>query len=70
MEIQENEYGDMFVCADDFSEEQPIHPGVWACINWEADLPDDLHLLEDEFSEWGCVFESSNPANQEAKENP
>ena len=54
-------------CADDFAEEQPIHPGVWAGINWEADIPDDLRLLK--LSEWDCVFgkenrESSNPPNK------
>ena len=59
-------------CADDFAEEQPIHPGEWAGINWEADIPDDLRLLPDELSEWDCVFgkenrESSNPPNKKRK---
>ena len=59
-------------CVDDFAEEQPIHPGVWAGINWEADIPDDLRLVPDELSEWDCVFgkenrESSNPPNKKRK---
>ena len=31
-------------CANDFAEEQPIHPQVWAGINWAADIPEDLHF--------------------------
>ena len=31
-------------CADDFAEAQPIHPQVWAGINWEAEISDDLHF--------------------------
>jgi len=45
---KENEHGDTFdfesFCADDFAEEQPIHPQVWAGVNWEADIPDNLHF--------------------------
>ena len=47
VEIQENEYGDIskafvaMVCW-----EKPIHPRAWACINWLADISDDLRLLE------------------------
>ena len=45
---EENEYGDTFdfesFCADEFAEEQPIHSQVWAGINWEADIPDNLHF--------------------------
>jgi len=62
--MEENEYGDTFdfesFCADDFADEQPIHPKVWAGINWEAGIPDDLRLLPDEMSEWDCVFGKEN----------
>jgi len=38
VEIQENEYRDMFdfesFCGNDFAEEKPIHPRAWAGINW------------------------------------
>jgi len=44
----ENKYEDTLdfesFCADDFAEEQPLHPQVWAGINWEADIPEDLHF--------------------------
>ena len=61
--MEENEYGDTFnfesFCADDFADEQPIHPKVWAGINWEAGIP-DLRLLPDEMSKWDCVFGKEN----------
>ena len=62
--MEENDYGDTFdfesFCADDFADEQPIHRKVWAGINWEAGIPDDLRLLPDEMSEWDCVFGKEN----------
>ena len=62
--MEENKYGDTFnfesFCADDFADEQPIHRKVWAGINWEAGIPDDLRLLPDEMSEWDCVFGKEN----------
>jgi len=27
-------------CANDFAEEQPVHPQVRTGINWEADIPE------------------------------
>ena len=46
--MEENKYGHTIdfqsFCADYFAEEQPIHSQVWAGINWEADIPNDLHF--------------------------
>ena len=73
MEFQENEYRGMFAfksfCGNDFAEEKPIHPQLWAGISWKQTYQT---ICACSWVKWDCVFgkgnrESSNPPTKKQK---
>ena len=45
---------------DEFGDEQAIDPRLFAKINWEKEVPEDLRLLPDSMAEWDKLFGKEN----------
>ncbi len=46
--------------ADDYGAGQPIAPNLFANINWEKEVAEELRLLPDSMSEWDLLFGKEN----------